>query len=181
MHYTKIAEEAIKKGLLVTEGKTPEITMYAQITRDSDRRSKRGVQPRFTYHGKGLVSENRAVVALQLSQQLQPRQHHAAPLVVAGQFVPVHDLAQPILHHGRVDVIVVSPAFIAGVIRWVDVDAFDLAVIDRQQRLETGKIVAFNNQIAMQIRTSRSSPKIEPTATHGTAPPNGGSPQTPCP
>lgn len=56
MHYTKITEEAIKKGLLVTDGKSPHLTMYAQITRDIELRKKRGEQPRFAYHGKGEVS-----------------------------------------------------------------------------------------------------------------------------
>ena len=56
MHYQKITELALQEGLIVTAGKTPEATMYAQILTEISRMEKRGERPRFVKHGKGLVS-----------------------------------------------------------------------------------------------------------------------------
>ena len=71
--------------------------------------------------------EDGSIVPEQFPQELQAGQHHAAPLVVACQILAVHDLAEPVAHHRRVDVVVVDPRFVAGVVRRVDVDALDLA------------------------------------------------------
>lgn len=54
MHYRDITQEAIKQGWVVTQGKTPEATLYAQLVVENDRRTKRGTIPRFVQHGKGL-------------------------------------------------------------------------------------------------------------------------------
>ena len=59
MHYRAITEKALEQGWLVTEGKTPEATMYAQILTEIRRQQKRGEQPRFVQHGKGYVSLSR--------------------------------------------------------------------------------------------------------------------------
>jgi restriction system protein len=53
MHYREVTERALKDGMLVTQGKTPEATMYAQIITEIQRHTKRGELPRFTRHGKG--------------------------------------------------------------------------------------------------------------------------------
>lgn len=55
MHYREIARIAMEQGLLQTSGRTPEATMYAQILTETKRRTRRGEQPRFVLHGKGLV------------------------------------------------------------------------------------------------------------------------------
>jgi len=55
MHYKKITEKAIEKGWLVTGGKTPEATMYAQVITEIKRQQKRGERPRFVCHGQGLI------------------------------------------------------------------------------------------------------------------------------
>ena len=55
MHYRDITEKALELGLLSTEGKTPEASMYAQILTEIRRYQKRGEQPRFIQHGKGMV------------------------------------------------------------------------------------------------------------------------------
>ena len=55
MHYKKITEKALGKGWLVTEGKTPEATMYAQVITEIKRQQKRGERPRFVQHGRGYV------------------------------------------------------------------------------------------------------------------------------
>lgn len=55
MHYKEITEKALDKGWLVTGGKTPDATMYAQIITEIKRQQKRGERPRFVQHGRGYV------------------------------------------------------------------------------------------------------------------------------
>ena len=55
MHYREVTEKAIEMGWLLSEGKTPEASMYAQILTSVKRSRRRGEQPLFTKHGKGLV------------------------------------------------------------------------------------------------------------------------------
>lgn len=55
MHYREITDKALQKGWLVTGGKTPEATMYAQIITEIKRQQKRGERPRFVQHGRGYV------------------------------------------------------------------------------------------------------------------------------
>ena len=94
--------------------------------------------------------EDNAVLPQHLAQQLHARQHHAAPLVVPGQVFAVDRLAEPLAHHRRVDVVVVGPALVAGVVGRIDVDALDLMLVDRQQRLERRQIVAVHDQVVVQ-------------------------------
>jgi len=55
MHYKEVTEKALQKGWLVTGGKTPEATMYAQVITEIKRQQKRGERPRFVQHGRGYV------------------------------------------------------------------------------------------------------------------------------
>jgi restriction system protein len=55
MHYQEITQKALDMKLLSTKGLTPEATMYAQIITEIQRRKRRGEQPRFVMHGKGMV------------------------------------------------------------------------------------------------------------------------------
>ena len=55
MHYKEITEIALQKGWLVTVGKTPEASMYAQVITEIKRKRKRGERPRFVQHGRGYV------------------------------------------------------------------------------------------------------------------------------
>jgi restriction system protein len=55
MHYQEITRKALELGLIATAGQTPAATMYAVILTEIDKQTKRGEQPRFTKHGKGLV------------------------------------------------------------------------------------------------------------------------------
>lgn len=55
MHYKEITKKALEKGWLVTGGKTPEATMYAQVITEIKRQQKRGKRPRFVQHGRGYV------------------------------------------------------------------------------------------------------------------------------
>lgn len=55
MHYRDITKKVLEEDLVKTEGKTPEATLYAQIITENARAEKKGEQPRFVRHGKGLV------------------------------------------------------------------------------------------------------------------------------
>ena len=68
--------------------------------------------------------KDNSLVSQQLIQQFQARVHHAQPLVVAGQILALfaYDLTQPLLDFGVVDIIVVDPPLVAGVVGWIDVD-----------------------------------------------------------
>lgn len=55
MHYQDITKRALNLGLIATAGQTPASTMYAVILTEIDKLGKRGEQPRFTKHGKGMV------------------------------------------------------------------------------------------------------------------------------
>lgn len=55
MHYRAITDKVLELGLVHTEGKTPEATLYAQILTEIDRQKRRGETPRFVKHGKGFV------------------------------------------------------------------------------------------------------------------------------
>jgi hypothetical protein len=47
MHYKEITEKALEKGWLVTGGKTPEATMYAQVITEIKAPTETGERPRF--------------------------------------------------------------------------------------------------------------------------------------
>lgn len=75
MHYQRMTQEALKLGLLKTQGQTPEATMYAQILTEISRAQRRGQIPRFTRHGKGLVGLTKWLGS---GLQAQIRQHNDA-------------------------------------------------------------------------------------------------------
>ena len=93
--------------------------------------------------------EDNSVLAQELPQQRQPGVHHAEPFVVAAEVFGffADDLTEPLADAGIVDVVVVDPAFVAGVVRRVDVNALDLPAISRQQRLECFEIISFDQQV----------------------------------
>jgi len=90
------------------------------------------------------------VLAQELLEQHQARIHHAQPAVVPVQRLAflAHDFAQPAADLRAVDVVVVDPALVAGVVRRVDVDALHLAGVARQQGLERVQVVALHDQVA---------------------------------
>ncbi len=55
MHYRAITQQALEMGFLVSKGKTPEATMYAQILTEIKRYQRRHEHPRFVKHGNGLI------------------------------------------------------------------------------------------------------------------------------
>ena len=64
------------------------------------------------------ADENNSVVRQQLLQQLQAQIHHAQPLVMAGQVLALFadNLAQPFFDLRVIDIIVIDPALVAGVV-----------------------------------------------------------------
>ena len=57
---------------------------------------------------------------------------------------------QPFANHRRVDIIVVAPAFVAGVVGRVNEDTVHLARILGQERLERVQIVPVHDQVAVK-------------------------------
>lgn len=55
LHYREITRRAIEQGLLSTQGKTPEASMYAQILSENKRRKARAERPRFICYGQGMI------------------------------------------------------------------------------------------------------------------------------
>ena len=74
---------------------------------------------------------------------------------MAGQVISVNDLPEPVLDHGRVDVVVVNPVFISRVIGRVDINALDLARVCWQKRFKGLQIVAVDNKVVIQFRLIR--------------------------
>ncbi len=97
------------------------------------------------------ADEDRPVLAQKLPQQRQPWIHHAQPAVVPVQrfaFLADH-LAEPFADDRARHVIVVRPAFVAGVVRRVNVDALHLPGVERQQRLQRYQVVTLHDEIAV--------------------------------
>jgi restriction system protein len=59
LHYREITKRALESGLIVTEGKTPEATMSAQIYTEIERQNRRGERPRFVKLGRGTIGLSR--------------------------------------------------------------------------------------------------------------------------
>ena len=71
MHYREITKQARSRGWLVTGGKTPENSMYAQVITEIKRQQKRGERPRFVQHGRGYIGLSEWMgrgLALQIDQ-----------------------------------------------------------------------------------------------------------------
>ena len=62
----------------------------------------------------------------------------------------VHDLTEPVLHHGGIDVVVVGPFFVARVVGRIDIDALDLPGVNGQKGLEGFEVVAVNDEVIVQ-------------------------------
>ena len=59
MHFSQITARALKEGLIVTEGRTPESTMSAQLLTEIQRSNRRGERSRFVTHGRGYFGLTR--------------------------------------------------------------------------------------------------------------------------
>ena len=96
------------------------------------------------------TDENRPVLGKKLLQQRQPRIHHAQPSVVAVERFAflADDLAEPLANEGAVDIVVVGPALVAGVVRRVDANALHLTGVVWEQRLEGDEVVSLDDEVA---------------------------------
>jgi len=102
------------------------------------------------------VDHYHAVLREKLTQQREPRIHHAEPAVMAveGLAFAAYGVADPFANGRAVDVIIITPVFVAGVVRGVDADALHLALVVRQQSLERHEVVPFDDQVpAARITT----------------------------
>jgi hypothetical protein len=79
--------------------------------------------------------EDRAILSQQFFQQLRSRIHHAEPFIMAcGVFAFLADgLADPFFELRLVEFVVVDPAFVAGVLRRVNINALDASSMRGQQ------------------------------------------------
>jgi len=59
-----------------------------------------------------------------------------------------HRLIKPLADLGAIYVIVINPAFVAGIVRRIDVDAFHLPGVVWKEIFKGKEIVAFNQEIA---------------------------------
>jgi len=55
LHYREITDLILELDLVVTEGLTPEATLYSLILTEIRRKTERGDRPRFVKYGQGLV------------------------------------------------------------------------------------------------------------------------------
>ena len=91
--------------------------------------------------------------------------------------------AEPLSIRG-LDVVVVDPAFVAGVVGRVDVDALDLAGVVRQQRLERVEVVAVDDEVVVErglLRLGGQALSSDRPQARGTAPKDGANRRTACP
>lgn len=56
MHYREITRRALEQALIASNGQTPASSMYTVILTEIDRTLKRGEQPRFVKHGRGMIA-----------------------------------------------------------------------------------------------------------------------------
>ena len=95
------------------------------------------------------ADENCSVLCEKLMEQPQTRIHHAEPFVMTGEVFPFFpdNFTEPFFYFRIVDVIIIDPLFIAGIVGWIDVDTFYSAFVFGEERLESIKVIAVNNFI----------------------------------
>ena len=55
MHYREMADRILELDLVITQGQTPEATLYSMILTEIKRQTERGDTPRFVKYGQGVV------------------------------------------------------------------------------------------------------------------------------
>ena len=75
--------------------------------------------------------------------------HHAQPFVVAAEVFAflAYYFAKPPFQFRIVDIVVIDPVFIAGIVRRINVNALDTAFVIGQQRFQRFQIIAVNNSV----------------------------------
>jgi len=130
----------------------PRVSFLPDIAGDEAVSAKNFIHedPQETDFGVIHVNPDRAILGQKLFQQRQPRIHHAQPAVMPVQrfsFFP-DDLTEPFADDRAVDVVVVGPAFVAGVVGRIDADAFHLTGEVREQGFEGDEIVTLRDDVA---------------------------------
>jgi hypothetical protein len=72
-----------------------------------------------------------------------------------GEIFAVNDLAQLLLHHWRIHIIIVNPLLVPGVVWRINVNAFDLSGIKREKGFQRLKVVTVDDQIVMKAHFFR--------------------------
>ncbi len=69
---------------------------------------------------------------------------------MAGQVLSLfpNHFAQPFADERAVDIVIIDPVLVAGVVRRVDVDALHLSGVIGQQGFEGNEVVALDNEVA---------------------------------
>ena len=95
------------------------------------------------------ADENCSVLCEKLMEQTQTGIHHAEPFVMTGEVFPFFpdNFTEPFFYFRIVDVIIIDPLFITGIVGWIDVDTFYSAFVFREERLESIEVIAVNNFI----------------------------------
>jgi hypothetical protein len=75
--------------------------------------------------------------------------HHTKPLVMPRKIFSLfaNDLAKPFSHLRTVYIVVINPVLIAGIVRRIDINTFDLPGVVREKGFKGEKIIAFHKQI----------------------------------
>lgn len=83
-------------------------------------------------------------------EETEARVHHAEPLIVSGEICSEgpNGFPQPFLDGWAVDVVVVDPVFVAGIVGRIDEDAFDSAGVVGEECFEREEVIAFNEEVA---------------------------------
>src|ERR1035441_7343541 len=94
--------------------------------------------------------ENCPIFPQELAEEGEPGVHHAQPSVVTVECLTflADGFAEPFADEGAVDVVVVSPVLVSGVVGRVDGDALHLAGVVWQQGLECDEVVALHDEVA---------------------------------
>jgi len=66
---------------------------------------------------------------------------------VAFGFLSVEGLFEPLLEQRMVDIVVIAPILVTGIVRWIDVDAFDSPFVLRKECLECIEIVPMDDHV----------------------------------
>ena len=99
------------------------------------------------------TDKNSSVFGEQLLEESEPRVHHAEPFVVTSEVLALFsdNFTEPLPDLRIVDVIVINPAFIAGVIGRIDVDTFYSAFIPREQGFESFEVVTPDDHVLTAV------------------------------
>src|SRR5205823_967675 len=92
-----------------------------------------------------------------------------------------HHLPDPFLELRLCQVVVIDPAFVARVVRRVDIDTFDPARVCREQAFKRDQIIALNDEVCRPARVFSPVKASRRSPAYGAAPPGGSFQWPSCP